>query len=85
MGIVKFEDVLSWQKSKDLAIMLHSIFKDNRDFGFRNQIQRAAISISNNIAEGFERKSNKELRQFLYIAKGSSGELRSMLYGTVAE
>ncbi|MFH0755159.1 MAG: four helix bundle protein [bacterium] len=80
MTIEKFEDIISWQKSKELAFLIYAILKDNRDFSFRDQIQRAIISISNNIAEGFERKSNKELKQFLYIAKGSCGEVRSMLY-----
>jgi four helix bundle protein len=54
--------------------------QDSRDYGFKDQIQRASVSIMNNIAEGFERRSNKELRQFLFIAKGSAGELRSMLH-----
>lgn len=80
MIIEKFEDIISWQKAKDLSILVYSIFKNNRDFGFKDQIQRASISINNNIAEGFERKSNKEFKQFLYIAKGSCGEVRSMLY-----
>lgn len=79
MAIEKFEDVIAWQKSKQLSILVYKIFRANRDFSFKDQIQRAAISIPNNIAEGFERKSNKELRQFLYIAKGSCGEVRSML------
>jgi four helix bundle protein len=78
MLISKFENVLSWQKSKELAIYIYKLFDDSRDFGFRDQIQRAVISISNNIAEGFERASGKELRYFLYIAKGSCGEVRSM-------
>lgn len=80
MKIEKFEDIISWQKSKELSILVYSVFKNSRDFCFRDQIQRAVISISNNIAEGFERKSNKEFKQFLYIAKGSCGEVRSMLH-----
>ena len=80
MRIERFEDILAWQRAKGLTILIYSIFKNNNDFGFRNQIQRASVSIMNNIAEGFERKSNKELKQFLFIAKGSAGELRSMLY-----
>ncbi len=80
MIIEKFEDIISWQKSKELSFLIYAAFKDNHDFSFRDQIQRAVISISNNIAEGFERKSNKELKQFLYVAKGSCGEVRSMLY-----
>ena len=80
MIIEKFEDIISWQKAKEMSILIYTTFKDNRDFGFRDQIQRAVISISNNIAEGFERRSNKEFKQFLYIAKGSCGEVRSMIY-----
>lgn len=80
MKIEKFEDILIWQKAKELVIEIYKIFLHNRDFSFRDQIQRAAISIMNNIAEGFERKTNNEFRNFLFIAKGSCGEVRSMLY-----
>ena len=80
MKIDKFENLISWQKARELSLLIYKLFKKNNDFGFRDQIQRAVISISNNIAEGFERQSNKELKQFLYIAKGSCGEVRSMLY-----
>jgi four helix bundle protein len=80
MKIEKFEDILSWQKSKILAVSLYRIFRDVKDYSFKNQIERAVISISNNVAEGYERRSNKEFKQFLYIAKGSCGEVRSMLH-----
>jgi four helix bundle protein len=80
MGIEKFEDIIAWQKAKELTILIYSNFKDSKDYSFKDQIQRAAVSIMNNIAEGFERKTNNEFRQFLYIAKGSCGEVRSMLY-----
>ena len=80
MKIERFEDVIAWQKSKVLTVAVYRVFKDSRDFSFRDQIQRAAVSIMNNIAEGFERKSEKELVNFLYIAKGSCGEVRSMLH-----
>jgi four helix bundle protein len=80
MKIEKFEDIISWKKSQSLAIIIYGIFSKNKDFGFKNQIERAVISIGNNIAEGFERKGNKEFKQFLFIAKGSCGEVRSMLY-----
>ncbi len=80
MKIERFEDILSWQKAKELSLGIYSEFEHCRDFGFKDQIQRASVSIMNNIAEGFERKSNKEFKQFLFIAKGSCGEVRSMLY-----
>lgn len=79
MKIQRFEDIISWQKSKELAVAVYSLFKNDNDFGFRNQIERVAISVMNNIAEGFERKTNNEFKQFLFIAKGSCGEVRSML------
>ncbi len=77
--INRFEEIIAWQKSKDLAVLLYKTFNTSKDSGFRNQIQRATVSISNNIAEGFERQTNKEFKNFLYIAKGSAGEVRSML------
>lgn len=80
MKISKFEDLIVWQKSQDLAVLVYSLFKGNKDFSFVNQITRASVSISNNIAEGFDRKSNKEYIQFLYIALGSNSETKSMLY-----
>jgi four helix bundle protein len=80
MKIEKFEELISWQKAINVTVLIYRIFKNNKDYGFRDQIQRAAVSISNNIAEGFERHSRKELKQHLYIAKGSCGESRSMLY-----
>lgn len=80
MRIEKFEDIIAWQKGKELTLLIYTVLKNCRDFGYKDQIQRAVISIINNIAEGYERRSNKELKQFLYIAKGSAGEVRSMLY-----
>ncbi|MDO8495918.1 MAG: four helix bundle protein [bacterium] len=78
MKIGTFEDIISWQKSQDLAKTIYELFRNNRDYGFKDQIQRAVVSISNNIAEGFERKGNNEFKQFLFIAKGSCAEVRSM-------
>lgn len=80
MGIHKFEDILSWQKSRILVLSVYKLFEKHKDFGFRNQIERAAVSVMNNIAEGFERKTNNEFRYFLFVAKGSVAEVRSMLY-----
>jgi len=76
-----FEELEMWQVAKELSIHIYKIFKNCKDFRFRDQIQSAAVSVMNNIAEGFERKkSSKEFERFLYIAKGSSAEVRSMLY-----
>ena len=75
----RFEDVLSWQHAKELTVLIYKQFKSVHDGDFKYQIQRASVSIMNNIAEGFERNTDKELKHFLYIAKGSCGEIRSML------
>lgn len=80
MKILRFEDILAWQKAKELNRLIYKLFSSSRDFGFRDQIQRASVSVMNNIAEGFERKGNKEFKNFLFISKGSCGEVRSMLY-----
>ena len=80
MAIRTFEDIETWKKSRALVSDIYAIFFQLKDYGFRDQIQRAAVSVMNNIAEGFERKSDKELKNFLFIAKGSCGEVRSMLY-----
>jgi four helix bundle protein len=81
--IKRFEDLEAWQLSRELTNQIYTITKNGpiaRDYGFRDQIRRAAISIMNNIAEGFERGSNKDFVKFLFIAKGSAGEVRSLLY-----
>lgn len=80
MRIEKFEDIIAWQKAQELTIKIYKTFNNCKDFNFRNQIQRASISIMNNIAEGFERRGDKEFKHFLFIAKGSCGEVRSMFY-----
>jgi four helix bundle protein len=81
MGTIKdFEDLEIWKMSRELTNLIYSDFKKCHDFGFRDQITRAGISIMNNISEGFCRNSDAEFRQFLNIAKGSSGEVKSMYY-----
>jgi four helix bundle protein len=80
MKITKFEEIIAWQKSQDLAVDIYSLFSNLKDFGFKDQIQRASVSISNNIAEGFDRMSDKEFVRFLYIALASNSEVKSMLY-----
>ena len=79
MKITRFEDILSWQKANELTVGIYKSLSKNKDFSFRDQIQRASVSIMNNIAEGYERHTNKDFMNFLYIAKGSCGETRSML------
>ena len=80
MKFERFEEIIAWQKAKTLAVEIYQTFEGSKDFGFKDQIQRASVSIMNNIAEGFDRQTNKEFRQFLFIAKGSCSEVRSMLY-----
>jgi four helix bundle protein len=80
MVIEKFEEIIAWKKAEILTIEIYNFLKNNKDYSFKDQIQRASVSIMNNIAEGFERRSNKEFKQFLFIAKGSAGETRSMLH-----
>jgi four helix bundle protein len=78
----RFEDLPVWQDSADLARRMFEftiVEELRRHPGLRDQLERAALSVSNNIAEGFERGSTRELLAFLYIARGSAGEVRSML------
>jgi len=76
----RFEDLRVWQESRVLANALYLTTDSLRDYSFRDQLRRAGVSIMNNIAEGFERHSDADFAHFLTIAKGSSGEVRSMLY-----
>lgn len=80
MKIQRFEDIIAWQRSQDLAVNVYTQFKDNKDWDFKNQICRAAVSISNNIAEGFDRSSKADFRRFLFISLASCSETKSMLY-----
>ena len=80
MRIRTFEDLLVWQKAIAHTIEIYKRFQLVSDFGFKNQIQRASISISNNIAEGFERGSDRDFRRFLFISQGSCSEVKSMIF-----
>jgi len=80
MAIQKFEDILVWQKAQDISVKIYRNFSSSKDYGFRDQITRASVSISNNIAEGFDRSSNPDFKRFLYFAVASNSEVRSMLY-----
>lgn len=78
-----FEQIISWQKARELNKLVYEITRQtefSKDFGLRDQIRRASISISSNIAEGFGRKSDKEFTYFLNIAKASCYEVKSQLY-----
>src|SRR5713101_4529673 len=82
MNYKRFEDLPVWNEAIELAVQVYALtsrpqFRSQRSL--KDQIERAAVSVSNNIAEGFERGTNNELLAFLYIARGSAGEVRSML------
>ena len=82
MTVFRFEDLVVWQRSKSLAVAVHRVTEQGRfahNFGSRDQVQRASISVLSNIAEGFERETRAEFARFLMIAKGSAGEVRSQL------
>lgn len=81
--IKRFEEIEAWQLGRELSKSIYAVCRSGAfamDFGLRDQIQRAAVSICSNIAEGFERSGNKEFANFLWIAKGSAGEVASQLY-----
>ena len=81
--IERFEDLEAWKISRELTREIYRVSKNDlffRDYGLRDQICRASVSVMSNIAEGFERDGNREFVNFLSIAKGSSGEVRSQLY-----
>jgi four helix bundle protein len=82
MNYKRFEELPVWNAAIDLAVKIYEL-TDRREFRrqcrLRDQIEAAAVSVSNNIAEGFERGTNKDLIRFLYISRGSAGEVRSML------
>ena len=79
----RFEELIAWRKARRLTSQIYRLTRETslgRDFGLRDQMCRSATSAMSNIAEGFERLGPREFRQFLSIAKGSAGELRSQLY-----
>ncbi len=85
-NIQKFKDILAWQRARELTKEVYAHAKAGsfaRDFGLKDQIQRAAVSIMGNVAEGFDRGGDKEFIQFLSISKGSCGEVKSHLYAAL--
>src|SRR3989338_10155591 len=81
--IARFEDLICWQKARELTKGVYKAFHGCRDYGFIDQIQRAAVSVMSNIAEGFERGTQQEFINYLFIAKGSAGEVRAQLYAAL--
>lgn len=82
-NLERFEDIEAWKKSRELTKEIYQITGTGnfaKDFGLRDQLRRASVSIMSNIAEGFERGGDREFQQFLAIAKGSAGEVRAQLY-----
>ena len=75
-----FEDLLIWQEGMDICYQIYDQLSNCRDFGLKDQMQRSSVSIPSNIAEGFELSTNRAFIRHLYIAKGSTGELRTQLY-----
>ena len=83
MKLIRFEDLQCWQEAGTLAIEIYRISRGGeigKDYGLRDQLRRSAVSIASNIAEGKERETPAEFVRFLYIAKGSAGELKTQLY-----
>ena len=81
--VQRFEELIAWQKARQLAASIYrvtSVGEFARDFGLRDQVRRAAVSVMSNIAEGFERGSRSEFHQFLVISKASAAEVRSQIY-----
>jgi four helix bundle protein len=82
MSVTRFEDLECWKRAKSLAVEIYKISnsgKFNQDFGLKDQVRRAAVSIASNIAEGKERETVAEFIRYLYVAKGSAGELKTQL------
>lgn len=81
-GAKQFEDLIAWQKARELTNLIYRLTRTapfQHDFSLVNQIRRSSISVMSNIAEGYERQTRKELIHFLFVAKGSAGEVRSQL------
>ena len=81
--IERFEDIQAWQKGRELCKLVYGLTQQgafSRDFGLKDQMRRAAVSIISNIAEGYEGQNNRIFIRYLYIARGSAGEVRSQAY-----
>ena len=78
--VQRFEDLVMFKKARELTKAVYVALATCKDYGFRDQIQRASVSVVSNIAEGFESGTKQEFLNYLYIAKGSAGEVRAQLY-----
>ncbi len=74
MRIERFEDIEAWKNVKGMTLMLYEAMRDNNDYAFKNQILRASVSVMNNIAEGFERRTNNDLNIFFTSQKAVRGK-----------
>lgn len=79
MKAQSFRDIIAWQKAHLLCVEVYKILENNKDYSYKDQIQRASVSIMNNIAEGHSKRSDKSFRNFLLIVKGSAAEVESMI------
>lgn len=82
-GVQRFEDLIAWQEARELARSIYRVSRHEafaKDFGLASQIQRAAVSVMSNLAEGFERGGDGDFHRFLVVAKASCAEVRSQLY-----
>jgi len=80
MAYKSFEELEVWRRACRIAVEVYEVLKDCKDYGMKDQITRAAVSIASNIAEGAERNSTPDFVRFIHIAKGSAAELRTQLY-----
>ena len=80
MAYSSFEDLEVWKRGCRIAVKIYEVLKNCRDFGLKDQMTRAAVSIASNIAEGAERNSRPDFNRFIHIAKGSAAELRTQIY-----
>ncbi|MCX6824332.1 MAG: four helix bundle protein [candidate division SR1 bacterium] len=80
MKIEKFEDLIAWQKAKELTTKLYVVCKNCKEYGLKDIMTKTGIIMMNQIAEGFEKRNNKDIKAAFLIAKGGSSQMRSMLY-----
>lgn len=80
MKIEKFEDLIAWQKAKELTTKLYDVSKNCKEYGLKDMITKSSVGIMNQIAEWFEKRNNKDIKEAFFAAKGYTSHIRSMLY-----